>query len=109
VTTPLSRLRKLLDGFLSRWSPFVPFSVLSDQLVTATFVQGAAKGWLPLYSMVTFRPDINYATVRRKAAEQDRFLTALGLGTASGAMLLVGMWVVSFWRCRTIALPGPGQ
>jgi kynurenine 3-monooxygenase len=100
VTTPLYRLRKLFDGFLSRWSPFVPFSILSDQLVATTFVQGAARGWLPLYTMVTFRPDISYATVRRKAAEQNRFLTALGLGTASGTMLLVGMWVVSLWRAR---------
>ena len=100
VTTPLYRLRKLFDGFLSRWSPFVPFNILSDQLVATTFVQGAARGWLPLYTMVTFRPDINYGTVRRKAAEQTQFLTALGLGTAGGTLLLVGMWVVSFWRGR---------
>lgn len=50
--------------------------------------------------MVTFRPDINYATVRRKAAEQNQFLTALGLGTAGGTLLLVGMWVVTLWRAR---------
>jgi len=100
VTTPLYRLRKLFDGFLSRWSPFVPFSTLSDQLVATPFIQGAARGWLPLYGMVTFRPDINYATVQRKAAEQNRFLTALGLGTASGTMVLVGMWMMTVWRGR---------
>jgi len=41
------------------------------------------RGWLPLYTMVTFRPDISYATAKRKAARQGTILTAIaGLGTA---------------------------
>jgi kynurenine 3-monooxygenase len=50
------------------------------------------RAWLPLYTMVTFRPDISYATVQKRAATQASILTALswigvsGLG-AAGAWL----------------------
>ena len=34
-------------------------------------------GWLPLYTMVTFRPDVSYATARCKAEHQASILTRL--------------------------------
>jgi hypothetical protein len=35
-------------------------------------------GWLPLYTMVTFRPDISYAAARKRAEVQTRVMTVLG-------------------------------
>ncbi|KAH8833837.1 FAD/NAD-binding domain-containing protein [Flagelloscypha sp. PMI_526] len=35
------------------------------------------SAWLPLYTMVTFRPDISYATAKRRAHRQSTILTVL--------------------------------
>ncbi|KAG9103241.1 kynurenine 3-monooxygenase, mitochondrial precursor [Ceratobasidium sp. 370] len=75
VTTPVYRLRKSIDAFLSRFTPFVPWQSLIPVLATTTFPPGAAKGWISLYTMVTFRPDISYATAQRKARDQARRVT----------------------------------
>lgn len=73
VTTPLYRLRKMVDGLLSHGTRFIPFQTLISQLTSTTFSR-APSGWLALYTMVTFRPDISYAEVRRKAERQNRLL-----------------------------------
>ena len=44
-----------------------------------TFPAGRPRGWLPLYTMVTFRPDISYANAKRKAAKQARVIGKLGI------------------------------
>ncbi|KAG9125990.1 kynurenine 3-monooxygenase, mitochondrial precursor [Ceratobasidium sp. 392] len=75
VTTPVYRLRKSIDAFLSRFTPFVPWQSLIPVLGTTTFPEGAAKGWISLYTMVTFRPDISYATAQQKAREQAKRVT----------------------------------
>jgi kynurenine 3-monooxygenase len=95
VTTPLYRLRKMVDGVLSKWTEFVPFDALASQLKATTF-KPAPRGWLALYTMVTFRPDISYAEVRLKAERQDRILDRViwsGL-LASGfaSVAAVGIW-----------------
>ena len=95
VTTPLYRLRKMVDGLLSKGTIFVPFQTLASQLTVNTFNK-APKGWLALYTMVTFRPDISYAEVRRKADRQNRLLDmAVWSGLlASGCIgiLAIGRW-----------------
>ena len=35
---------------------------------------------MPLYTMVTFRPDIGYETAKSKAERQTSILNALGIG-----------------------------
>jgi kynurenine 3-monooxygenase len=78
VTTPLYRFRRVVDGFLSSLAPFVSGSSVAAALSRAPFPANAARGWLPLYTMVTFRPDINYATAKRRADRQTRILDYCG-------------------------------
>jgi kynurenine 3-monooxygenase len=95
VTTPLYRLRKLVDGVLSKGTKFVPFKTLASQLKATTFNR-APHGWLALYTMVTFRPDISYAEVRRKAERQNRILDSVVwsglLASGFASVATVGMW-----------------
>ena len=65
-----------------------------------TFPPGIPRGWLPLYTMVTFRPDISYSTAKRKAAKQNRVISNVGsvvLGIASVGMVSMAL----FHRTRT--------
>ncbi|PPQ86873.1 hypothetical protein CVT25_012592, partial [Psilocybe cyanescens] len=94
--TQLSYLfRKTLDNLLySLTSPqMMSLSSLIPTLSSLPYPPGKPKGWLPLYTMVTFRPDINYATVKKKAARQATILTGLSqIGVivfgAAGAWLM---------------------
>ena len=43
-----------------------------------TFPTSKPAGWVPLYTMVTFRPDISYSTAKRKAERQGRIISSLG-------------------------------
>jgi len=60
---------------------------MAEPLSRIAFPTADPSGWLPLYTMVTFRPDISYATAKRKAARQATILTAIArLGAvAAGA------------------------
>lgn len=99
VTTPFYRLRKYVDGLISMWTPFVPFQHLAPQLSRMTFAD-PPRGWLALYTMVTFRPDISYAAVRRKAEQQNRIFNWFiwgALFASSTGSFVVGTWL---WRRR---------
>jgi kynurenine 3-monooxygenase len=98
VTTPLYRLRKAFDGVLSRWTPFAPFPALLPQLSQDTFGP-TPRGWLALYTMVTFRPDVRYSEVRRKAERQDRILN-LSVWTGLMATMGAGTFILGFWAWR---------
>ncbi|KAJ7729260.1 FAD/NAD-binding domain-containing protein [Mycena maculata] len=37
------------------------------------------SGWIPLYTMVSFRPDISYSTAKQKAERQERLLDGFGI------------------------------
>lgn len=97
VTTPVYIIKKALDHLLFSLTARGPtvLSSLGDSLSRIAFPTAHPRGWLPLYTMVTFRPDISYATARRKAARQAIILTTMArLGT-------VGMCATSFyltWR-----------
>jgi len=97
VTTPGYLFRKALDNIL--------YSLTAQQLApetTATsldpFPTRAPSGWLPLYTMVTFRPDISYATVRRKMLQQAEVLTYASWISAALTVGTVGITCVKLWQ-----------
>ncbi|OAX43541.1 FAD/NAD(P)-binding domain-containing protein [Rhizopogon vinicolor AM-OR11-026] len=86
VTTPFYIFRKALEDFLFSLTCPRPTSVssMAEPLSHIAFPTVNPRGWLPLYTMVTFRPDISYATARRKAARQAIILTTIArLGTVA--------------------------
>ncbi|KAJ8597981.1 FAD/NAD(P)-binding domain-containing protein [Rhizopogon salebrosus TDB-379] len=85
VTTPSYIAKKALDRFLFSLTSPRPDSVsaMAEPLSRMAFPTVDPRGWLPLYTMITFRPDISYAVAKRKAARQATILTAIArLGTA---------------------------
>ncbi|KAG9028779.1 kynurenine 3-monooxygenase, mitochondrial precursor [Tulasnella sp. JGI-2019a] len=74
VTTPMYRIHKAIDTVLASFTPSVGFSTLAPMLSRIPYPSEAPKGWIPLYTMVTFRPDISYGMARRRAAWQSRCL-----------------------------------
>jgi kynurenine 3-monooxygenase len=72
VTTPAHKLKRMVDNLLFSLTCRTPVTLtdLGALPPGVTFPAGRPRGWLPLYTMVTFRPDISYAKARRKAAEQ---------------------------------------
>ncbi|CAK5264262.1 unnamed protein product [Mycena citricolor] len=93
VTTPGYIFRKALDSILYSVTvrKMVALSSLVPLLSQVPFASGIS-GWLPLYTMVTFRPEISYATAKRRAERQARILTVLGwTGTAVGLGLMAGL------------------
>jgi len=79
VTTPMYLFKKALDNLLYT----VTFNKdalvsITRSLATVPFPSSNPNGWLPLYTMVTFRPDVSYATARKKAARQSVILTFAG-------------------------------
>jgi kynurenine 3-monooxygenase len=85
VTTPSYIAKKALDRFLFSLTSPRPDSVsaMAEPLSRMAFPTVDPRGWLPLYTMITFRPDISYAVAKRKAARQAIILTAIArLGTA---------------------------
>lgn len=108
VTQPVYRLMKAVHTFLSYLtatsiiptgsSPSQPCSLTSSSpsLTTSSnsvepFTGLSPAGWLPLYTMVTFRADIPYSAAKRRAELQTRrvmfggwilVLSVLGLGLA---------------------------
>ncbi|CAE6504132.1 unnamed protein product [Rhizoctonia solani] len=79
VTTPIYRLRKWIDGTLAAFTEAVSWQNLVPILAQTTFPVDTAKGWIPLYTMVTFRPDISYSIAQRKAQEQAKLITKVGI------------------------------
>jgi len=92
VTTPTYRILKAIDHFISSWARPVPLSTLTDVLSQVPFPRANPGGWLSLYTMVTFRPDIPYALARRRAQRQSGVLKILGL---SGVGLIAAGLVYS--------------
>lgn len=65
-----------------------------------TFPAKSPSGWLPLYTMVTFRPDIGYATAKRKAENQARVVTASAGAMGLAALVLSGSLAWQRWWKR---------
>ena len=86
VTQGSFNFRKKLDNLLYSLTSHevASLSHLVPTLAKQPYSPGKPKGWLPLYTMVTFRPDINYATARAKALRQTAILTrAIWIGVAA--------------------------
>ena len=71
----------------------VSLESLAPVLTKIPYPPGNPKGWLPLYTMVTFRPDISYATVKKKAASQAAVLAwIIWIGVAT--LCVAGTWTM---------------
>ena len=74
----------------------VSLESLAPVLAKIPYPPGKPKGWLPLYTMVTFRPDISYAAVKRKAASQATVLTVIiWIGVATATLCVAGTWTMA--------------
>lgn len=97
VTTLSFRLRKKIDNLLYRLGGKRPETVasLGPRFHKDIYPSAQLKGWMPLYTMVTFRPDVGYSAAKTKAERQTRILNALGFGVgifgvASAVVVVVG-------------------
>ncbi|KAH9856999.1 FAD/NAD-P-binding domain-containing protein [Lenzites betulinus] len=98
VTTVAYRFRKTLDNLLySLNRRRVAAQDVAPALARTTYA-AAPSGWLPLYTMVSFRPDISYSTLRRKAQRQTRVLELAGWAGAGVAAGAVGITCVTLLR-----------
>lgn len=70
VVNPLYLLRKKVDGLLAR--------VLGEDT------------WCPLYTMVTFKPDIMYSEAVRRESMQQSIISGMVAGLLSSSVLLLG-------------------
>ncbi|KAG8878321.1 kynurenine 3-monooxygenase, mitochondrial precursor [Tulasnella sp. 331] len=96
VTTPMYRLHRTIDTILASLTNPTGFSALAPLLSRVAYPSEGPKGWIPLYTMVTFRPDVSYDMARRRAAWQARCIrivewTIAGAVGGLGAWLLVGL------------------
>ncbi|KAA1474919.1 FAD/NAD-P-binding domain-containing protein [Dentipellis sp. KUC8613] len=81
VTTATYLLRKTVDNIFFSLSSRkqITLDTLGSLLSTTAFPAREPGGWIPLYTMVTFRPDISYATAKEKAVRQTRALAVAGI------------------------------
>jgi len=86
VTTPVYLLHKVIDNTLSKLTPHKPNEKIRTSLSSSLFPSPWAGGWLPLYAMVTFRPDLSYATAKKQAAWQINILRGVSLTIALAAI-----------------------
>ena len=96
VATPSYLFRRSVDNLFSIMTSWrqhsIPLESGSANSVVP-FATSNPSGWLPLYTMVTFRPDISYSVAKKKSERQAQIVTALGwIGTA----LVLSM---TTWKC----------
>ncbi|EJD05820.1 FAD/NAD-binding domain-containing protein [Fomitiporia mediterranea MF3/22] len=92
VATPSYLFLRALNNLFSlvtSKSQGIPSSVV-PLLSRTPFPSLSPAGWIPLYTMVTFRPDISYSTAKQKAERQQKILTNLGWLTSAMGILGVG-------------------
>ncbi|CAL1715917.1 unnamed protein product [Somion occarium] len=100
LTKPTFYLRKALDNVLYALTARQVIPTINNPgSVPDPFPTAQPSGWLPLYTMVTFRPDISYGTVKRKAQRQREILSYAGwLGAVSLTVGTVGFSYLSLWH-----------
>jgi len=99
VVTPAYLFRRALDNVLyALASTRVTLDSLIPVLSRVPFPQDLPLGWLPQYTMVTFRPDISYSTVQRRAARQSRALQYAAWTTGTLGVGLVGITCITALR-----------
>jgi len=103
VTTLSFRLRKKIDNLLYEFGGKRPETLgsLGPRFHREVYPSTQVKGWMPLYTMVTFRPDIGYAAAKSKAERQARILNAVGFGGAIfGVVSVVAGCALAYHRFR---------
>ena len=97
VATTSYLLRRAVDKFLYTISSPKPVFLdsLAPMLAKVPFSTSRPKGWLPLYTMVTFRPDIGYGSVTKKMQQQSQIISNLGY-VASGVLGIAGVGLAWF-------------
>lgn len=93
VTTPGYIFRKMIDNvFAALTAPHLSFLSLAPNLAKEPtgFSPAASRGWLPLYRMVTFRPDISYGSAKRKAERQNAIIQGIGIASL-GIGICIGL------------------
>ncbi|PCH38088.1 FAD/NAD(P)-binding domain-containing protein [Wolfiporia cocos MD-104 SS10] len=99
VVTPGYLFKKTIDNILySLTSKAAGASSIMPALVRDPFPTSSPSGWIPQYTMVTFRPDISYSTVRRVAARQRRILDYTSWASAAVGVGMVGITAITIWR-----------
>lgn len=91
MTTAGYVLRKTVDRVLTRVSgTHEPLWTVVARLGKGDdgFPSAEGGGWQPLYTMVTFRPDMSYRTAKKKAERQSTITTGIGLASAG-----LGVWI----------------
>jgi kynurenine 3-monooxygenase len=89
VATWSYMIRAFIDNVLYAMSESPALADLSDTI----FDSPLPSGWIPLYSMVSFRPDISYSAAKKKAARQERLVDYFGV---SLGILGLGFIIYSF-------------
>ena len=105
VTDPFYLLRKSLDSLLAklfRAPPPPPASALSSTAVPSNHTSAATtaiRGWLPLYTMVSFRADISYALALRTEKKQKRIVERMVWGVSVGLIggIVGGVVMLEKW------------
>lgn len=99
VTTVSYLLKQFIDNALYVLTLRKPLFLdsLVPVLTRTPYPSNTTTGWMPLYTMITFRPDINYATIKRKVSRQNQLLVMLAwlgvlLSWAFAAFLAQIMW-----------------
>ncbi|EAU88457.2 kmo protein [Coprinopsis cinerea okayama7 len=103
VTTWSYLVKKAVDNILYTLTSrkMVSLPSLVPTLSRMAYPPEAPRGWLPLYTMVTFRPDISYATAKAKAERQARILDGL-IWTGTALVGAGGVWAAWMLQ-RTLA------
>ncbi|WVQ85327.1 kynurenine 3-monooxygenase [Cryptococcus sp. DSM 104549] len=106
VLSPLHHLRRHLDTLLTTLFPssHSPSSPSRPSLsLTDPFPTKRVKGWISLYEMVTFRPDVGYAEALRKEQWQKDVMGWAGWAgglLGLGAVGVVGVGLARRWLER---------
>ncbi|TFK29851.1 FAD/NAD-binding domain-containing protein [Coprinopsis marcescibilis] len=96
VTTLTYIVKKVVDNILYSLTSrkMISLSSLCPTLSRMPYPIEEPRGWIPLYTMVTFRPDISYATAKVRAERQAAILEGLvwaGIFGAGVACAWAGM------------------
>ncbi|TIA90249.1 hypothetical protein E3P81_02552 [Wallemia ichthyophaga] len=97
VTNPLYKLRKGLDALLN--TLLRPAAVASPEILRREpFPTAASSGWMSLYQLVTFRPDISYADAEEVSRRRDERVSLVGKGSIAGLVVAAGVLVAKVCR-----------
>ncbi|KAI0950543.1 hypothetical protein AcV7_010451 [Taiwanofungus camphoratus] len=99
VTTPTYHFYKALDNILyGLTAKKTSSNGLIPLLSREPFPTSTPSGWLPLYTMVTFRPDISYSTAKRVASKQRRILKYIGWVNAAVGAGMISVTCMAVFR-----------